>query len=79
MIAIVIPMVGPEEMRVTSLIWYKKLYDEVLEGDLLADVETEKVTLAIESPVNGTLVEKTIAGDQSAMTGQTIGYIKPYR
>jgi pyruvate dehydrogenase E2 component (dihydrolipoamide acetyltransferase) len=36
--------------------WYKKVGDKVSEGDLLADIETDKATMEFESFVEGTLL-----------------------
>jgi len=36
--------------------WHKKVGDKVKEGDLLADIETDKATMEFESFVDGTLL-----------------------
>ena len=36
--------------------WHKKVGDKVKEGDLLADIETDKATMEFESYLNGTLL-----------------------
>ena len=36
--------------------WHKKVGDKVSEGDLLADIETDKATMEFESFVDGTLL-----------------------
>lgn len=36
--------------------WHKKVGDKVVEGDLLADIETDKATMEFESFVDGTLL-----------------------
>ena len=36
--------------------WHKKVGDTVKEGDLLAEIETDKATMEFESFVDGTLL-----------------------
>ena len=35
--------------------WFKKVGDSVKEGDILAEIETDKATMEFESFYNGTL------------------------
>jgi pyruvate dehydrogenase E2 component (dihydrolipoamide acetyltransferase) len=37
--------------------WYKAVGDIVAEGEVIADIETEKATVELQSPAAGTLVE----------------------
>jgi pyruvate dehydrogenase E2 component (dihydrolipoamide acetyltransferase) len=37
--------------------WRKKEGDQVAEGDIIADVETEKITNELEAPVSGVIKE----------------------
>ena len=36
--------------------WYKKVGDEVNEGDILAEIETDKATMEFEAFYSGTLL-----------------------
>lgn len=44
-----------EEGTITA--WRKKPGDRFKQGDILYDVETEKATLEVEAPCDGTLIE----------------------
>lgn len=57
------------------LSWNKKEGDEVKRGDILAEVETEKANLEIESFNQGTLLKILVPADTSAKVGEVIAVI----
>ena len=57
------------------LSWSKKEGDQITRGDILAEVETDKANLEIESFHNGVLLKIVTPADSSAVVGETIAYI----
>ncbi|MGA1191222.1 MAG: dihydrolipoamide acetyltransferase family protein [Bdellovibrionota bacterium] len=57
------------------LSWSKQEGDPVSRGDILAEVETDKANLEIESFHNGVLLKIVTPADSSAVVGETIAYI----
>jgi pyruvate dehydrogenase E2 component (dihydrolipoamide acetyltransferase) len=57
------------------LIWNKAVGDVIKRGDILAEVETDKANLEIESFLNGTLLEICVPQDDTAKVGQVIAII----
>lgn len=57
------------------LSWRKKEGDTVKRGDILAEVETEKANLEIESFHEGVLLKIVTAAGESARVGQAIAYV----
>jgi 2-oxoisovalerate dehydrogenase E1 component len=56
--------------------WLKKVGDPLRQGDAVVEIETDKATSQVESPINGILVE-IIAGEGSVVPlGQPLGTIK---
>ena len=55
--------------------WLKKEGDAIERGDILAEVETDKATLQIESFQKGTLLKITVPAGQSAKVGEVIGFL----
>ena len=51
--------------------WLKKTGDEVVEGETLAEVETDKVLLEIPSPASG-VIEKIIKNENESVTSLEI-------
>ncbi len=51
------------------LSWCKSAGDRVVAGDVLLEIETDKTTLTIESPVSGRLGEPAVAAGQRAPVG----------
>ncbi|MEP1206143.1 MAG: lipoyl domain-containing protein [Rhizobiaceae bacterium] len=49
--------VGMTMEEATIVRWAKQPGDSFAEGDVLYEIETEKVTQEVEAPGNGTLVE----------------------
>lgn len=57
------------------LVWHKKEGDAVERGDVLAEVETDKANLEIESFHQGVLLKIVTNADAEAAVGQVIAYI----
>jgi pyruvate/2-oxoglutarate dehydrogenase complex dihydrolipoamide acyltransferase (E2) component len=52
----------PESMASGTLArWLKRTGDRIQTGEIVAEVETDKATMSIESPHQGTLVEITVS------------------
>ncbi|WP_417364214.1 pyruvate dehydrogenase complex dihydrolipoamide acetyltransferase [Galbibacter sp.] len=64
-----------EEGTVAS--WLKKVGDEVEEGDILAEIETDKATMEFESFYNGTLLYIGIEEGQSAPVDDVLAIVGP--
>lgn len=74
-IAIEMPKLGydMESGRIGS--WVRKVGDQVARGDVLAEIETEKSTVEMESLVAGTLVEIVAEAGAELPVGAIIGYL----
>ncbi len=64
-----------EEGTVAS--WLKKEGDEVSEGDILAEIETDKATMEFESFHNGTLLKIGISEGETAKVDALLAIIGP--
>ena len=62
-----------EEGRVAK--WYKKVGDQVKEGDILAEIETDKATMEFESFYSGTLLHIGIKEGESSPVESTLAII----
>ncbi len=72
---VIVPKLGMNTDVATIVRWHKHEGDRVLTGDVLADIETDKVTMELEAETAG-IVRRLLAGDgeQVAIT-QTIAII----
>lgn len=57
--------------------WNKQIGESVARGEILCVVESDKVSVEIESPADGTLLEIRVAADGVAAVGATIGVVGP--
>jgi pyruvate dehydrogenase E2 component (dihydrolipoamide acetyltransferase) len=64
-----------EEGTVAS--WLKKIGDKVEEGDILAEIETDKATMEFESFYSGTLLKIGIAEGETAKVDALLAIIGP--
>ena len=62
-----------EEGTVSS--WLKKVGDKVKEGDIIAEIETDKATMEFESFYNGTLIYIGIEEGKSALIDEVLAII----
>ena len=74
-IAIEMPKLGydMESGKIGS--WVKQVGDTVARGDVLAEIETEKSTVDMESTAAGTLVEIVAEAGAELPVGEVIGYL----
>ena len=74
-----IPIIMPKmSMTMTEgevATWLVKVGDQVNEGDVVAEVMTDKVDMEVESTHSGTLVEITVE-DGMVAVGDPIGYLE---
>ena len=54
---IIMPSLGETVDEGKVVMWLKKVGDEIKEGDILCEVETDKTAAEIPSTVNGKLTE----------------------
>jgi pyruvate/2-oxoglutarate dehydrogenase complex dihydrolipoamide acyltransferase (E2) component len=64
--------VGMNMEEATIVRWHKKPGEDFAAGDLLYDIETEKVTMGVEAPGSGQLVEISVGEGETAAVGQTV-------
>ena len=64
--------VGMNMEEATIVRWYKKPGERFEAGEPLYDIETEKVTMAVEAPGVGTLIEINVDEGGIAAVGQAV-------
>src|SRR5262249_48102432 len=68
-----VPPLGESVTEATVAKWLKKAGDAAKMGDLLLELETEKVTLEINAPVTGVLSEIKIKEGATVKVGDILG------
>jgi pyruvate dehydrogenase E2 component (dihydrolipoamide acetyltransferase) len=56
--------------------WLKKVGDTVARGDVIAEIETDKSTVEMESTASGTLVEIVQDTGAEVPVGETIAWLE---
>ena len=77
--AAVVDVVAPmneEGSKATVLKWGKSVGDAVRKDEPLLELETDKVTVEIASPVSGELTEILKAEDEQVLPGQALGRVR---
>jgi pyruvate dehydrogenase E2 component (dihydrolipoamide acetyltransferase) len=75
-IAIEMPNLGHDIETGKIIKWVKQVGDDIQRGDVIAEVETEKVTLEVEAFDAGKLTEIVQGVDSEAATGDVIAYLE---
>ena len=57
MMDIILPNIGETVDEGKVLKWLKQIGDQVTDGDVLCEVETDKSTMEVPSTINGTIKE----------------------
>lgn len=63
-----------ESAKVTA--WLKQVGDPVRRGEPIAEIETDKTNLEMESLLDGTLVEIVVEAGSEAAVGEVIAFIE---
>ena len=64
--------IGMNMQEATIVKWCKQVGDEFQKGDVLYEIETEKVTQEVEAQGNGRLLEILVPAEQDAAVGQAV-------
>src|SRR5215211_4569597 len=70
------PKMGDAMEEGTLLKWLKSEGDDVSEGDPLAEIETDKVTMELEAEDEGTLAQLIADEGQDIPVGEAIAFIQ---
>lgn len=76
MIDVVVPMWGLTMDEAVLVTWFKQVGDAVVEGEPIAEIETDKTQSELESPASGILREASVVEGESVEPGQVIGRIE---
>lgn len=74
---IILPKLGMNMESATILAWHKEEGAAVALGDLLAEIETDKATIELESEAGGILRKQLVAQGQQALVNQPVALIGP--
>jgi pyruvate dehydrogenase E2 component (dihydrolipoamide acetyltransferase) len=56
--------------------WLKEEGERIEKGEALAEIETDKISTELESPVSGTLVTKVAEIDEAIQVGATVAIVE---
>jgi 2-oxoglutarate dehydrogenase E2 component (dihydrolipoamide succinyltransferase) len=73
---IVVPPTADGALEVTIASWIKDMGSPVVKGEDLVEATTEKITLYVTAPADGTLVEIIVPVGGVARVGQVIGALE---
>ena len=73
---VIMPKMGDAMEEGTLLRWIKSEGDEVEEGDPIAEIETDKVSMEIEAEDSGTLAQLIAEEGQEVPIGEAIAFIQ---
>jgi 2-oxoglutarate dehydrogenase E2 component (dihydrolipoamide succinyltransferase) len=73
---IVVPSLGESVSEATIAKWYKKVGDGVRKDEPLVELETDKVSMEVNSPVDGVLEAIAFEADSNVSVGAVLGKIK---
>ncbi len=72
---IILPNLGFDMTEGTIVTWLKQVGDPVARGELLADIETDKATVQIESTAEGVLLEHVCPEGETVQVGAVIARV----
>jgi 2-oxoglutarate dehydrogenase E2 component (dihydrolipoamide succinyltransferase) len=72
---ITVPVFPESVTEGTLLVWRKRPGDAVTRGEVLAEIETDKVVFEVPAPADGTLVEITMSAGATVKSGEVLGHL----
>ncbi|MBM2829313.1 MAG: sucB [Gammaproteobacteria bacterium] len=76
LVEVKVPVLAESVAEATLMNWHKKIGDAVNRGDSLIDIETDKVTLEVAAPNNGTLTEILKQSGEQVYSDEVIARIE---
>lgn len=73
--AVVVPMIGESLLQLRILRWFRKVGEEVVAGEPLYEITTDKIDAVVEAPKGGTLVAILAAEGEVVAPEQTVARI----
>jgi pyruvate/2-oxoglutarate dehydrogenase complex dihydrolipoamide acyltransferase (E2) component len=73
---IIVPPTADGALKVTITRWIKTVGSPVIKGEDLVEAITEKITLYIVAPADGTLAEILLPTGQQAGVGDVLGFVE---
>ena len=73
---IIMPSLGETVDEGKVIKWHKKVGDQIKDGDILCEVETDKTAAEIPSTVNGTLTEIIAPEGETISVGGKIATVE---
>ena len=73
---VIMPKMGDAMEEGTLLKWLKSEGEEISEGDAIAEIETDKVTMELEAEDSGTLAQLIAEEGQDIPVGEAIAFIQ---
>lgn len=70
-----IPQLGPKPEKAVLVSWHKKAGETVKPGDVLFELETDKVVSEVEAEAPGCLENLTVQEGDEVMPGDVVGFI----
>ncbi|MDQ7004524.1 MAG: dihydrolipoyllysine-residue succinyltransferase [Ghiorsea sp.] len=75
MFEIKVPSLGESENEATLITWLKDVGDAVHVDDIIAEIESDKITMEITATESGVLTEQLVAEEDTVEPTQVIGWI----
>src|SRR6185369_6727671 len=72
---LVVPQLGESISEAVVAKWLKQVGDAVADGEPVAELETDKITVELPSPVAGALAEQRFAVGATVKVGDVIGAV----
>ncbi|MFV2039339.1 MAG: biotin/lipoyl-containing protein [Acidimicrobiales bacterium] len=72
---VILPKWGLTMEDATIVVWHKHEGDTVAQGDVIAEVETEKVETELESPCDGIIARILVQEDDTVDVGTVLAII----
>ena len=73
---IILPNIGETVEEGKVIKWLKQVGDQVADGDVVCEVETDKSTMEIPSTVDGILKEIKVKEGETVPVGTVLGIIE---
>jgi len=73
--AVVVPKLGLTMKKATVVKWHKREGDPVKKDEVIAEIETDKVTAEIQSPRDGVLLKIVGQKGSNVLVGGVLGYV----